>query len=103
MNKVELNAIINQCETIIGHATRKFERFSARTFVHVDAGYSTRLRWREINTAFESRILTGAVINSKHIEPRQFLEDASEIVLERVRTVMIKYAVMIQYQDKCCI
>ncbi|KYM93996.1 hypothetical protein ALC62_15392, partial [Cyphomyrmex costatus] len=55
-------------------------------FVHVGAGHG--LRWREIETAFESRILTGAVINSNHIEPRQFLEDASEIVLERVRDVM---------------
>jgi len=60
-------------------------------FVQVGAGYSTGLRWREIDTAFESRILTGAVINVKHIEPRQFLEDAREIVLERVRTVMTKY------------
>jgi len=62
-----------------------------RRFVQVGAGYSAGLRWREIDTAFESRILTGAVINSKHIEPHQFLEDASEIVLERVRTVLTKY------------
>jgi len=41
--------------------------------------------------AFESCILTGAVINFKHIEPRQFLEDAREIALERVRTVLTKY------------
>ncbi|XP_077256530.1 uncharacterized protein LOC143894260 [Temnothorax americanus] len=63
-------------------------------FVHVGAGYSaseTGLRWREIDTAFESRILTGAVINSKHIEPRQFLEDAREIVLDRVRNVMQRH------------
>ncbi|KYN07979.1 hypothetical protein ALC62_01044 [Cyphomyrmex costatus] len=32
-----------------------------------------------------------AVINSNHIEPRQFLEDASEIVLERVRDVMQRH------------
>jgi len=43
------------------------------------------------DTAFESRILTGAIINSKHIEPRQFLEDASEIVLNRVRDVLQKH------------
>jgi len=54
-------------------------------FVQVGAEYSTKLRWREIDTAFESRILTGAVINSGHIEPRQFLEDTRETVLERVR------------------
>lgn len=60
-------------------------------FVHVDAGYSAGLRWREIETAFKSRILTGAVINSKHIEPRQFFEDAREIVLEHVKSVMQKH------------
>ncbi|KYN07670.1 PREDICTED: uncharacterized protein LOC108779646 [Cyphomyrmex costatus] len=52
-------------------------------FVHVSAGYG--LRWREIDAVFENRVLTGAVINSGHIEPRQFLEDAGSVVLERVR------------------
>ncbi|KYN11400.1 hypothetical protein ALC57_16451 [Trachymyrmex cornetzi] len=58
-------------------------------FVHVGAGYG--LRWREIETAFESRILTGAVINSGHIEPRQFLENACEIVLKRVQDAIEKH------------
>jgi len=57
----------------------------------VGVGYSAGLRWREIDTAFKSRILTGAVINFKHIEPRQFVEDAREIVLEHVRIVLAKY------------
>jgi len=66
-----------------------------RRFIHFGGDYTgttnsgaERLVWREIDTAFESRIMTGAVINFKHIEPRQFLEDASEIVIERVRSVM---------------
>ena len=59
-------------------------------FVQVDAGYNAGLRWREIDATFESRILTGAVINSGHIEPRQFLEDARKIVLEYVRDVIEK-------------
>ncbi|KYQ53600.1 hypothetical protein ALC60_00220, partial [Trachymyrmex zeteki] len=58
-------------------------------FVHAGAGYG--LRWREIETAFESRILTGAVINSNYIEPRRFLEDTSEIVLESVQCVLQRY------------
>jgi len=58
-------------------------------FVHVGAGYG--LRWREIETAFESRILTGTVINSNHIEPQRFLEDAREIVLERVRDAVERH------------
>ena len=37
------------------------------------------------DAAFESRILTGAVINSNHIELWRFLEDAGNVVLERVR------------------
>ncbi|KYN05852.1 hypothetical protein ALC62_03213, partial [Cyphomyrmex costatus] len=60
-------------------------------FVHVGAGYGDGLRWREIETAFESRILTGVVINSNHIDPHRFLEDASEIVLERVQCIMRRY------------
>jgi len=51
--------------------------------MQVGAGYKVGFRWREIDTAFESHILTGAIINSGYIEPRQFLEDAREIVLER--------------------
>ncbi|KYN14562.1 hypothetical protein ALC57_13224 [Trachymyrmex cornetzi] len=58
-------------------------------FVHVGAGHG--LRWRKIETAFESRILTGAVINSNYIEPRRFLEDASETGLERVQCIMQRY------------
>jgi len=54
----------------------------------MDAGYGLR---RKIETAFESHILTGAVINSKHIELRQFIEDACEIVLDHVQNVMQLY------------
>ena len=66
-----------------------------RRFVHVGGGYASRdersLVWREIDAAFESRISTGAVINSNHIEPLRFLEDAREIVLERVRDAVERH------------
>ncbi|KYN23492.1 hypothetical protein ALC57_04090 [Trachymyrmex cornetzi] len=58
-------------------------------FVHVGAGYG--LRWREIETTFESLIVTGAVINSNHIELRRFLEDAGDVVLERVRDAVERH------------
>ncbi|KAG5313777.1 YMD3 protein, partial [Pseudoatta argentina] len=51
------------------------------------------LIWQEIDAAFESRISTGAVINSNHIEPRRFLEDAKEIVFERVRDAVERHVV----------
>ncbi|KAM0726697.1 hypothetical protein ACS0PU_007881 [Formica fusca] len=67
-----------------------------RRFIHSGGDYSggnnaERLVWREIDTAFENRILTGAVINAYYIEPRQFLEDAKDIVLEHVQKVMERY------------
>ncbi|KYN18339.1 DNA polymerase, partial [Trachymyrmex cornetzi] len=69
-------------------------------FVHVGgeyagSGYASgnerSLVWREIEAAFESRIATGAVINYNHIEPRRFLEDAGDIVLERVRDAVERH------------
>ncbi|KYN29043.1 hypothetical protein ALC57_01534, partial [Trachymyrmex cornetzi] len=55
------------------------------------SGNEQSLVWREIDAAFESRILTGAVLNSNYIEPRRFLEDAREIVLERVRDAVERH------------
>lgn len=49
------------------------------------------LIWRKIDTAFESRILTGAVINTDYIEPKRFLEDASNIVLDNVQKFVEKH------------
>ncbi|XP_077282243.1 uncharacterized protein LOC143908450 [Temnothorax americanus] len=73
-----------------------------RRFVHIGgehaAGSSSgnenaeRLVWREIDAAFEWRVLTGAVININYIEPRKFLEDAEVIVLDRVRNVVQRHA-----------
>ena len=52
-----------------------------RRFVYIDGEYVSSnersLVWREIDAAFENRILTGAVINFNHIELQWFLEDAS--------------------------
>jgi len=80
-------------QSLVAHIARLENLKDAKRgrFVQVGAGYSAGLRWRKIDTAFESRILTGAVINFKHIELRQFLEDAREIVLERVQIVLTKY------------
>ncbi|XP_011875939.1 PREDICTED: uncharacterized protein LOC105566490 [Vollenhovia emeryi] len=63
-----------------------------RRFIHIGGNYAgggaERLVWREIDTASENRILTGVVINTDYIEPRQFLGDACDIVLERVQDVL---------------
>jgi len=61
-------------------------------FVHVGGGYSNAgFAWREIDTAFNSRVLTGAVINVNYIEPRRFLEDAKNTVVQHVRNAMERH------------
>jgi len=57
-----------------------------RRFIHFGDDYTRtsssdakRLVWRKIDTAFESCIMTDAVINFKHIESRQFLEDREKL------------------------
>ncbi|XP_011631422.2 uncharacterized protein LOC105423382 [Pogonomyrmex barbatus] len=70
-----------------------------KRFVYADGEYASTSRdnssfvWRDIDTAFESRVLTGAVdcVNLDHIEPRRFLEDAGGTVLERVRDAVKKH------------
>lgn len=63
-------------------------------FVHVGAGTSSDdngLTWRETESAFKNRVTTGAVINRNHIDPRLFLLDAREIVIQKVRDSIERY------------
>src|SRR5580765_2864485 len=63
-------------------------------FEHVGGGRVESQRgfsWSEIETAFDKRVLTGAIINLNYIEPLRFLEDARYTVLDRVRDVMGRY------------
>lgn len=63
-----------------------------RRFVHSGGDLNNlRLTWREIDTAFDSRVCTGAVINQIHIIPREFLQDASELVIKHVTKYIDKY------------
>ncbi|KAL6416963.1 hypothetical protein ACFW04_014757 [Cataglyphis niger] len=61
-----------------------------RQFISSGGDYS------EIDTAFENcsrndRVLTGAVINTNYVEPRQFLENVKDIVLEHVQNAIKKH------------
>ena len=99
------NFIVPKCPRLaVGHIQSVVARIARladaktqleRRFVHVGAGYASRdersLVWRGIDTAFEIRILTGAVVNVDYIKPRRFLEDAREIVLERVRDAVERH------------
>lgn len=62
-------------------------------FVHSGGELNNlQLTWREIETAFTNRVLTGAVINQKHILPRDFLQDASELIIKQVTECIRKYS-----------
>jgi len=74
------------------------QRFDCKNVLYFGGDYTgtsssdaQRLVWREIDIAFQNRILTGAVINVDYVEPRQFLEDAGCVVLERVRDVIERH------------
>ncbi|KYM99284.1 hypothetical protein ALC62_09980, partial [Cyphomyrmex costatus] len=70
-------------------------------FVHDGSGHAgtsrtdvvhDELSWMEIETAFNNRMLTGAVVNSNYIEPRHFLNDARDIVIPQIRSNLQKHA-----------
>ncbi|XP_071651462.1 uncharacterized protein [Temnothorax longispinosus] len=86
--KLSLITRIARLEDLIDSIRKRFEHAGARK----DDDDNAVLRWHEIDTAFGSCILTGAVVNSKHIEPRKFLEDAKDIVIDSVRNVMQTHA-----------
>jgi len=101
-----LKNFVKRPRLAIGHrqsAVARIARLAGakeRRFLHIGGEYASgeyasgnerALVWREIDVAFESRILTGAVINSNHIEPRRFLEDAGNVALERVRDAVERH------------
>ena len=47
--------------------------------------------WTEVETAFERRVLTGAIVNTSYIEPLTFLQDAMDTVLDRIRNVIAEH------------
>ncbi|XP_070170392.1 uncharacterized protein [Polyergus mexicanus] len=83
-----INSLIARIVRLTGardNLRRRFERVGGG--VEEREGFS----WSEIETAFSRRVLTGAVINFDYIEPRRFLEDARDTVLDRIRDVMNEY------------
>ncbi|XP_071575611.1 uncharacterized protein [Temnothorax nylanderi] len=71
---------------------RRFERAVGAGLDGGGGGSSRGFSWVEIDTAFRSRVLTGAVTNSTYIEPARFLEDAKGTVLEKVQDNLTRYS-----------
>lgn len=51
---------------------------------------SDRVKWVELESAFNSRIRTGAVINLQHKEPAAFLEDTKNLFSRRMKNILKK-------------
>ncbi|XP_067210017.1 uncharacterized protein [Linepithema humile] len=83
-----INSLVAQITRLEGVRNTLHERF-----VPIGAGYRAKkgFTWKEIETAFRNRILTGAVINSDYIEPRQFLEQIRSTIIERIHSVMVEH------------
>jgi hypothetical protein len=87
-------SLVARIARLEGAKTRLLRRFGYSGGEYAGASSddtAKRLVWREIDAAFENRILTGVVINVDYIEPRQFLEDAGNIVLERVQDAVKRH------------
>jgi hypothetical protein len=65
-----------------------YERFVP---VGTEYGVTKEFAWKTIETTFKTRIMTGAVINSSYIKPRQFLVEIRNIVIKRIHSVMAEY------------
>jgi hypothetical protein len=83
-----IHSLAAQIARMEGVRNTLHERFKP---VGVEYGGTKGFTWRTIETAFRNRILTGAVVNSNYIEPRQFLEAIRNTVFERIHTVMAEH------------
>nr|XP_012219810.1 PREDICTED: uncharacterized protein LOC105670709 [Linepithema humile] len=82
-----VNSLVAQIVRLEGVRNTLHERF-----VPIGAGYGGYEKkgytWKEIETAFRNRVLTGAVVNHDFIDPRKFLEEIRNTVIERIQSVM---------------
>ncbi|KYN09355.1 hypothetical protein ALC57_18531 [Trachymyrmex cornetzi] len=78
-----VNASTTQVARLEGlrNVLQQFEHVGSGRVESQKSGFS----WLEIETAFINRVLTGVVLNSGYIEPRQFLDDVRDIVIDRIR------------------
>nr|XP_012233564.1 PREDICTED: uncharacterized protein LOC105678640 [Linepithema humile] len=85
-----VNSLVAQIVRLEGVRNTLHERF-----VPIGAGYGGYEKkgytWKEIETAFRNRVLTGAVVNSDFIDPREFLENIRNTVIERIQSVMAEH------------
>ncbi|XP_067211984.1 uncharacterized protein [Linepithema humile] len=85
-----VNSLVAQIARLEGVRDALHERF-----VPIGAGYGGYEKkgytWKEIETAFRNRVLTGAIINQNYIDPHEFLKNVRNTVIERIQAVMVEH------------
>ncbi|XP_067208785.1 uncharacterized protein [Linepithema humile] len=85
-----VNSLVAQIARLEGVRDALHERF-----VPIGAGYGGYEKkgytWKEIETAFRNRVLTGVVVNCEYIDPREFFENVKNTVIERIQGVMAEH------------
>ncbi|XP_067204306.1 uncharacterized protein [Linepithema humile] len=85
-----VNSLVTQIARLEGVRDALHERF-----VPIGAGYGGYEKkgytWKEIETAFRNRVLTGVVVNREYIDPREFFENVKNTVIERIQGVMAEH------------
>lgn len=85
-----IHSLVAQIVRLEGVRNALYERF-----VPTGAGYGgyepKGYTWREIETAFRNRVLTGAIINKDYIDPHKFLKNVRCTVTERIQSVMAEH------------
>lgn len=61
-----------------------------------------RVRWEDLQSAFENRIRTGIIINITHKQPYAFLEDARHLLAARVKNILKKINLIKVNMTLCC-
>lgn len=51
---------------------------------------STRVKWEDVQSAFNNNIRTGVIVNLVHKEPLKFLEDCSDLFRRRINNALKK-------------
>ncbi|XP_046750612.1 uncharacterized protein LOC124413870 [Diprion similis] len=75
---------------ILKSLTAKFQQFRKLGDGLQNRRRSDRVKWEDLETAFESRIRTGAVINLQHKDLGVFLKDAKHLVIARLKNMLRK-------------
>ncbi|KAL3283652.1 hypothetical protein HHI36_006791 [Cryptolaemus montrouzieri] len=82
-------------QTNVGHLKRyklKLQTLLAPKGSGLQIKRSNRVRWEDVQSAFQSRIRTGLVINLKHIDLGKYLEDAFYLIKSRLKNALKRHS-----------